>query len=716
MASSHFLFFGEVMHQDKPVTGNVIATEEILGELNVQLQAYRNAAQYYHEGEMGVRAINAWKYYYGDLPVPTSKSSSSWTDRTVWESCNGALQELMNVFTSGEDAVRFSPRSTEDAIGAEAATRLVNKSILTENSGYRVFHDVFKEACVVRNSWIKRYWKEGYETVTETFSDLDQVELMHLMSKIKEEDVIAINIEEDVDTGLSKGDMTYRIFKEGVVVEYVPFEQVIVEPAAISIPDANYLAHRVRKTKDELLEMGFCPEVVANLPINTTMLTEGVITNERFDNMLPLNVSDNYNIGDEKSDRVWLYEDYIRTSVVSGEMELLQVFTVNNQILEVNRVNDIPFDTITPLPIPGAIFGESITDITKDIQDLNSFLIRGVIENTFNANNQRYMGLKGGYDRRSLLDNRPGGVVEINTMGAITPFPYHTLPQGVFSLLEITEQKKESRTGVTRISQGLDANVLKNDNAFATVNTMMTAAQSRLRMVARNVAEEGMKKLMLSVYRLIRENGKQPIVVETASGPVTVIPSQLPPRDNMVVAVAVGVNERQERAQALSSVAQMFQASPLLSNFMQPQNAYYLGTQLLQSMGIYDVQNYITPLDKLPPKQPNPAEEMTIQTMAEEIKKKQAETHKILAEVQEAHSKIQSDSTRDAFDFNMRREESLSRQDELADKMLLEERKLALQEKELLLKERELELKRQEVLIEAQLEAKQGRGVGLGRN
>ena len=696
------------------VTGNVIATEEQLDELNVQLGTYNNAALYYHEGEMGVRAIEAWKYYYGDLPEPTTKSSSSWVDRTVWESCNGALQELMSVFTTGENAVRFTPYNSEDALAAEAATRMVNDAILKDNRGYRAFHDVFKESCVIRNSWIKRYWKEGYETTTESFVDLTPEELSLFIGRYDEEDIIAINIEEDVETMLSKGDMTFQQYQEGVVVEYVPFEQVIVEPNAVSLEDTNYLAHRVRKTKDELLDMGFDPETVENLPITTAMLTEGVITNERFDKMLPLNVSDNFNIGDEKADKVWLYENYIRTSAISGELELLQVFSVHQQILEINRVNDIPFETITPFPIPGSIFGESITDITKDIQDLNSFLIRGIIENTFNANNQRYLALKGGYDRRSLLDNRPGGVVEINTMGAINPFPYHPLPQASFSLLEIMEQKKEARTGVTKLGQGLEPGVLQNDNAFATVNTMMTAAQNRLRMIARNIAEEGMKRLMLSVYRLIRENGKNPIVIDTGKGRVELLPSQLPPREDMVVAVAVGANERKERSQALSSVLQMFQNTPALQGFMQPQNAYYLGTQLLESMGIYDVQNYLTPPEQIPPPQPNPVEEMNVQNLAEMIKKTQAETQKIISDITETQQKLQFEQVKTADEFNMRREESLSKQDEAADKMSIEERKLQLQQQELMLKERELELKRQEILIEAQLEAKQKRGVGLG--
>ncbi len=439
---------------DLKVYGNVAMTDDQMSELGVQLKIYKDYAYYYHEGELGVRALEAWKYYYGELPMPITKGSSKWVDRSVWESVNGSLQELISVFTSGEDAVRFIPRSNQDALSAEAATKLVNKVLLVENNGYRTFHDSFKEACIVRNSWIKRYWKEGMETVTENFEDI-QKDAIDMYLNDLEGELVALSVEEDAETGLCSGAITYEKHFEGVKVEYVPFEQVIIEPTATCIADTNYLAHRVRKTKDELLELGFPPEVVKGLQSNTPTIESGVITSARVDNLNPVTITSTVSVGDERTDHVWLYENYIKTSVLTGTVELLQVFTVNEQILEVNRVNDIPFETFTPFPIPGAVFGESVTDITKDIQELNTALVRGIIDNTMNANFGRYTALKGAYDRRSLLDNRPGGVVEITTPGAINPYPYHPLPQGSMALLEYVEQKKEQRTGVTRLGMGL---------------------------------------------------------------------------------------------------------------------------------------------------------------------------------------------------------------------------------------------------------------------
>lgn len=126
------------------VTGNVIIGEETLSELHAQLGIYIDQALGYHEGELGVRARTAWEYYYGKLPLPVCTGSSSWTDRTVWESVNGTVQELINVFTSGEEAVKFRPVHYRDGLSAQSATRLVNQVLLQDNNGYQVLNDAFK--------------------------------------------------------------------------------------------------------------------------------------------------------------------------------------------------------------------------------------------------------------------------------------------------------------------------------------------------------------------------------------------------------------------------------------------------------------------------------------------------------------------------------------------------------------------------------------------
>ncbi|AUG88473.1 portal protein [Vibrio phage Vp_R1] len=702
------------------ITGNVILDDETLSELHAQLSIYIDQALGYHEGELGVRVRDAWEYYYGKLPLPVCNGSSSWTDRTVWESVNGTVQELINVFTSGEEAVKFRPIHYKDGASALSATKLVNQVLLQDNNGYQVLNDAFKEACVARNSFIKRYWESRDYTEVNKFRDITEEQLGILTASLVEDEdkIIAVEYEIDEDTGLVEGEIHYRVHKEGVKVEFTPFEQVMLEPQATSMKDLNYLGHRVRKTKDELIGMGFNEEVVKELSPASSDIEAGVIANERINNISPMNVSDVIMTGDEKADKVWLYENYLRTSLVTGELELLQIFTINGMILEVNRVSEIPFDTITPFPIPGFVYGESVVDITKEIQDLNTHTVRGMVDNIFNANFRRYVAIEGAYDRRSLLDNRPGGVVEVKRVDAVTPMPYHSLPQGMNHLLEYIEQRKEQRTGVTRLGQGLNADVFKNDNSEGMVNTMLSQSQGRLRQISRNIANTGIMDLMKGIYGLIRENGSEPIEVVTSQGVQMLDPRMLPPREDMIVSLAVGDGERKERAQILMGLFNGTLQNPSTKDFMSPQQVHHAASEIYKASGIYDVENYLSRPEDVPPKQPSPMEQLEMAKLQEEIKEIQAKQTSTLKDLEFKMQELEFKQLQAADDFTIRKEESLSSQDSSADKMMFEDKKLTiemeLKQRELDLKERELILEEKRLLIEAQLENIQGRGVAIG--
>lgn len=710
-----------MQYQTNKITGDVKLTDEKASQLQAQLDIYYNHAIGYQQGELGVRARMAWEYYYGRLPEPVTQGSSSWVDRTVWESVNGTLQELISVFTSGEDAVRFAPMHARDGNAARSATKLVNKVLLRDNKGYNILHDAFKECLVTRNSFIKRYWATETDVFTETFEELNKDEFDIYLENLDGE-ILEMDTEED-ENGLFSGSVTYDKKYEGVRVEFVPFEQVCIEPTATSLREANFMCHRVLKSKDDLYQMGFDKEIVKGLNPASSDIEAGVIGNARVNNITPYNVSDTFSVGDEHADKLWLHENYLRTSVVTGRLQTYQIFSIHRQILEVNLVNEFPFETFTPFPTPGSIWGESIFDITKDIQDLTTALIRGIIDNIQNANFRRYQAVKGQYDRQSLLNNRPGGVVEVTQLNAVVPFEYHQLPGGIQDLLVYVDGKKEERTGVTKIGQGLNADVFKNDNSFATTQMMMSAAQNRLRMVARNIAQRGMMELLSAIYELIRLNGTEKMVIQTPEGLQELDPRLLPKRNEMIVAVAVGAAERQERAQALQLAMQTFNQVPQMTDFFQQNNAYQLIVQLLESMNLYDVENFVTPIDKLPPKEPSPMEQLQLAMAQEQVKELQARTQKVVADTMHEGKVFEFEQFKAADDVNMRKEESLSKQDNMAfdaqiklRQLQLDERKAAIEEAKVRLKAQELKLKENEIMIEAQIETEQKRAVGLGRS
>lgn len=718
------------------ITGNVQLDDEKLMELRHQLNAYHDHAVGYHEGELGVRVRDGWDYYYKLLPKPIVEGSSKQIMPIVWTTVNGVLAELTSTFTSGEDVVKFAPLDSQDGVAAMAATKMVNKVFLHENNGYTALHDCLKECLVARNGFMKHYWNKEKKTFVEEFEDLTKEQVDLYLASI-EGDILEVEVNESQSVILNKdltekktkklkgekepepkdvkyeGKVTYAKTTEGVKVEYVPFEEIIIEPTARSMTDSNFIAHRVRKTKNELKQMGFDPELVDNLPVTSSDIEAGVIANSRINNLSPLNVSDVIFAGDELADKVWLHENYMKTSIPDGREVILQVFTVHQQVLEVNQVNEYPFTTFTPFPIPGTVWGESVYDVTKDLQDLGTTILRGIIDNVMNANFRRYIAVKGQYNRESLLNNRPGAIIEQMAAGSVDVFPYHQLPQGMDTLLQYVNDQKEERTGISKASQGLDPAVFKNDNSTATVQMVMTAALNRVRMVARNIAHGGMTHLMLNIYNLIRQNAKDPILVETANGLLKIDPKQLPERTRMQVAVAIGDAEKSQRAAKLQTLLMAMTQVPSMTQFLQPNNAYHLATQLFESAGIMDIENYLTPLDKIPPKQPTPLEAAQIALAQEQVKQAGVGTQKLVADLTMAQQKQEFEQQKAADEMDIKRNESNSKQDQLADTTALEEAKLEIEREKLRILRETNELKRQEMLIEAQMEARQQRPVSI---
>lgn len=736
MSISTDVISASVTAQGDVITGNVHLDDDKLMQLRHQLHGYHDHAIGYHEGELGVRVRDGWDYYYKLLPKPIVEGSSKQIMPVVWTTVNGVLSELTSTFTSGEDVVRFAPLDAKDGIAAMAATKMVNKIFLHENDGYQALHDVLKECLVARNGFMKHYWDKCKKVMIEEFEDLTKDQVDAYLASI-EGDIIEVEITETQSVIINKdltekkvkklkqekqqkpedvkyqGRVTYSKTHEGVKVCYVPFEEVIIEPTARSIRDANFIAHRVRKTKNELKQMGFDPDLVDRLPVQNSDIEAGVIANSRINNLSPLNVSDVIFAGDEMADKVWLHENYLRTSIPDGREIMLQVFTVHQQVLEINQVNEFPFTTFTPFPIPGTIWGESVYDVTKDLQDLGTTVIRGIIDNVMNANFRRYIAVKGQYNRESLLNNRPGAIIEQMAAGSVDVFPYHQLPQGLDSLMQYVNDQKEERTGVSKVGQGLDPAVFKNDNSTATVQMVMTAALNRVRMVARNIAHGGMTDLMLSIYNLVRMNGKEPLVVETAQGLLQIDPRQLPERTRMQVSVAIGPAERAERAQKLQALMVAMTSFPQMAQFLQPNNAYYLATQLFESAGIMDVENFLTPPDKVPPPQPDPLQQIQIALGQEQVKQAGVQTQKLVSDVTIAQQKHEFEQQKAADEMDIRRNESNSTQDRMADQTSLEEAKVEIERQRLEIEREKNALKRQEMLIEAQMESRQHRAVSI---
>ena len=117
----------------------------------------------------------ALDYYLGDMsrdmPAPDGRSKAVSTD--VADTVEGLMPALMDIFTSGDEVVRFEPVGPEDVAAAEQETDYVNHVFMQQNAGFIVLYSFIKDALLSKVGIVKVWWETREEHERETYHDLD---------------------------------------------------------------------------------------------------------------------------------------------------------------------------------------------------------------------------------------------------------------------------------------------------------------------------------------------------------------------------------------------------------------------------------------------------------------------------------------------------------------------------------------------------------------
>ena len=252
-----------------------------------------------------------------------------------------------------------------------------------------------------------------------------------------------------------------------------------------------------------------------------------------------------------------MHESFLQTDYDGdGIVELRKVCTVGDYVLANDEIDSVPFVSITPIKIPHKFFGVSVADLVMDLQLYKSVLMRNLLDNMYNQNFGRYAVLEGQANLDDLLTQRPGGVVRVKSPNAVMPLATPPLEPYSFQMLEYLDGVRESRAGVSRMSQGMNENALTSHTTATAVNAVMGAAQSRVELIARNFAETGVKDLMLTIYTLLMKNQDHQRVVMLRNQWVPVRPDSWNDKMDCTVSVALGSGNKDQQMMHLSRMLQ----------------------------------------------------------------------------------------------------------------------------------------------------------------
>lgn len=410
-------------------------------------------------------------------------------------------------------------------------------------------------------------------------------------------------------------------------VEAVPPEEFAIARSAKRIRDASYTSHSTWRTQDDLIKDGYDADQVKSLPF-------GEPTNDTSESIARDTVDENSGDGGSglnppnrriKTTEHFCLIDYEET----GKASLYRVVTggTPDVILKRKGKPDItpvdmhPFASITPIVMPHRFFGRSVADTVMDIMRQKSSLLRGIFDNVYLANNQRLEVAESHAHAKTLddlLNNRPGGVVRTKQPGGVIPIANQPIGDFVFPVIEYLDATREWRTGVTRQGQGIDADALQNQSATA-VNKTYSAAQARMKLIARIFAETGIKDLFSLLHATIRKNATKADTVRLRNKWVSVDPRDWKRRDDLTISVGLGSGGKAEEAMFWTHNLQIQQQIFMVpgQNLVKPIHIYNSLKKLLAAGGEKAIdQYYADPNDPQNPARPPPPDPKAMEIQA----------------------------------------------------------------------------------------------------
>jgi hypothetical protein len=647
------------------------------------------------------------EYYRGDPFGNEEDGRSQVVAMEVRDTVSAMLPSLMKVFFSSENVVEYVPRGPEDVASTQQATDYANYIFSNDNNGFMTTYALFKDSLVRKCGIAKYWWDEVEEVKIDDYSGLDDQTVQLLMQEGAEVKIVVsypdpsmpmdmMQPQVDPATGLPlppemmQQPMLHdvqikRKTKDGRIrIMAVPPEELVLDRRARSFEDAGIIAHRQMATVDDLLAMGYeLEEIEEN--ISSTDLD----SNDEYLARQPLSTTmgsgDSLNPGQR---RVLYVEAYMRVDYDGdGIAELRKIccmgsgYTiVRNLPASHNPFVDFPCD---PEPHTSPLEAMSIFDITHDIQEIKSEIMRNTLDSLAQSIHPRTAIVEGQVNIDDVLNNETGAIIRMRAPGMVQPFSSPFVGQAAFPMLDYMDQMREDRTGMSKAAMGLDPDALQSTTKAAVAATV-SASQSRLELQARLLAE-GMKKLFKGILYLMTTHQDKPRMVRLRNEWVEIDPRVWNANMDVTVNIGLGNGDTNERIQALTNIAnkqeQIIQQYGLNNPVVTP--AMYIRTiqKIVELSGVKDASSYF---QALPPDFQMPQEQAPKPTPEE-----------VLAQVQ-AQS-IQADIQKKAAELELKREQMVRDDDYRRDQMA----------QDLMLKKYELELKYQTQISTAEIQAQQ---------
>lgn len=533
-----------------------LSDDDILSIISTELSSASGASE---NDALQANRQKALAAYLGEKKnVVEGRSSVVSTD--VADAIEWIMPEVMKAFTQNNEVVTFDPVGPGDRRQAQLESRFVYDILMKDNEGFIALHEFFKDALLQKNGFFKVWYEDEECVTTEDYTGLNMLEL-EMLQEDPELEVTGFEetIHEDEHGSTSVYNVNCKRTRTSGKIRVMciaPDDMRINRMHnSVSLKDARFIGHSMLMTKSDLLEAGFDKDIVDEMPTESEEFRAE--RNYRFsmqdENVTPIGINKDPSQSVYEVTECYMKMDLNGDGIAERVKITVAGYDNPTHILDIEEVEAWPFVSATAILMSHKLFGLSVYDRLREIQDQKTAIWRNILDNMYLKNNQRTIVVENQVNLDDLLIARPGGIIRAKTPNAVAPYVTPDLSGDTYKMMSYLDEVRAGRVGVSPEGSIADQSIGDAVGSEG-VQALLTQKEELVGLMVRVFAETGIKPLMVMIRGLLMKHISTTIDYEYHDEWVQIAPQNWTTRNRTTVRVGTGSGNRQQQASALTQV------------------------------------------------------------------------------------------------------------------------------------------------------------------
>lgn len=536
---------------------------------------------------------------------PRLSETSEFCSRDIKTTIKWMLPSLEEPFLGTDDPVDIRAVNINDDPKAKKVQQLLKYQLQRKNAYPTFIESVWKDAlkynwCVAKVWWKREEDRKRYKQMVSA-ENFDFVTLLMQEEAAGNAEIVDIKPLKDApDISVVTFDKI-TVTANYPVVQYMSPDELRFTPDGRSVQDAKFIAHRKIVNGDYLKQKeaeGIYQDVdkaMADYEKSNGDTRPDALQVESNSELET--IADRLSDDDLASKQFELYECYLHVDYNNdGRFESVIVHVIGETPIRIakNDMEMAPFFhfAVESDPINAFNEQEGFTDDLEQQQDIKTAVFRQVITNVA-KNNAPQTFVNNNVDVDALINNDEYVVCDTTDNPATQVYNNAQLPISPLAMevIQYAQNEIEAQSGSTRYSQGLDSSSL---NKTATgITAILGQAEKRMKQMSRMFAENFIVPIFKYIILLDQKYMDQEQIIRLTDENIVISKDELNIDYDLIINVGLGPGTKEAQIQYLMVMINQIYPQLAQAGLITPRSWYNVISELLEKMGIRNVQNFI---------------------------------------------------------------------------------------------------------------------------